>query len=288
MIRSDVNRYQIGQRIAKNFSSDRIFLCGDAAHTHSSGAAQGLNTGIHDAVNLGWKLALHIRGITKGSVLDTYDSERKRSVQQLIDYDKDISTLMSHKWPSWYKGDPNADPYLVLGEIFERAASFNTGLAISYPMNDINQNSTLETTVIPGSRPPYVELTMPGTRQKLGLQRVTRNLAKFWVIVFAGNPVLTHTSLAEFEKTLVNAKDLSSSEAVGWLTISVAAGNSPYETLGMKPFGDTFYDPTSSAHERFGFNPDEGGILVLRPDGLVGATGPLGEWVKDYFRAILQ
>ncbi|KAJ5123319.1 hypothetical protein N7448_009416 [Penicillium atrosanguineum] len=242
--------YQIGQRIAKDFSKERVFLCGDAAHTHSSGAAQGLNTGIHDAVNLGWKLALHIRGIVKENVLDTYDLERKHSVQQLIDYDRDISILMSRKWPSWYEGDPDADPYIVLGEIFEQAASFNTGLGISYPINDINQILPDGAIVAPGSRPPDVELITPGTKQTVRLQRLTRNFANFWVIVFAGNPGMTHTSLVELGKSLGTFKKFKSREAIGWLTISAVAGNSPYETLGMKPFGDTFFDPTNSAHER--------------------------------------
>ncbi|KAJ5670349.1 uncharacterized protein N7477_005712 [Penicillium maclennaniae] len=211
--------YQIGQRIAKDFLKGRIFLCGDAAHTHSSGAAQGLNTGIHDAVNLGWKLAPHLRGIVQENILDTYDLERKNSVQQLIDFDRDISILMSRKWPSWYEGDTDADLYIVLGEIFERAASFNTGLGISYPINDINQFSPDGTAVAPGSRPPDVELTTPGTKQTVKLQRVTRNLAKFWVIVFAGNPDLTHASLVELARFLGTFEKFNSREAIGWLTV---------------------------------------------------------------------
>ncbi|KAJ6113611.1 hypothetical protein N7523_006928 [Penicillium sp. IBT 18751x] len=281
--------YQIGQRIAKDFLKGRIFLCGDAAHTHSSGAAQGLNTGIHDAVNLGWKLALHLRGIVQENILDTYDLERKNSVQQLIDYDKDISILMSRKWPSWYEGGMDADPYIVLGEIFERAASFNTGLGISYPINDINQVSPDGTAVAPGSRPPDVELTTPGTKQTVRLQRVTRNLAKFWVIVFAGNPDLTNASLVELARFLGTFEKLNSREAIGWLTVSAVAGNSPYETLGMKPFGDTFFDPSESAHEAFAFKRDEGGIVILRPDGLLAAAGPLlGEWLRRYFEGVLK
>lgn len=84
--------------MAKEFSiRERTILCGDAAHTHSSGAAQGLNTAVHDAVNLGWKLALQTRGITKPEILQTYNEERELAVSQLIEYDKDISVLMTHK-----------------------------------------------------------------------------------------------------------------------------------------------------------------------------------------------
>jgi phenol 2-monooxygenase len=88
--------YVVGQRIARSFFvKDCIFLVGDACHTHSSGAAQGLNTGIHDAVNLGWKLSLVLQGLVNRDLLHTYESERLPNVQRLINYDKDISRLMT-------------------------------------------------------------------------------------------------------------------------------------------------------------------------------------------------
>lgn len=296
---SDLPRYTIGQRIAKSFAvkSNRVLLCGDAAHTHSSGAAQGLNTGIHDAVNLGWKLALQIRGITQTCVLDTYSPERMSAVQKLINYDKDISILMSHKWPSWYKGDPNADPYLLLGEIFNQAASFNTGLGISYASNALNQNipaskpsSTFELTVVPGSRPPDVDLHTPGTNQKVRFQQVTRNFGRFWVVVCLGNTAVTRPSLLDLRTFADDAGNpLRNHEAISWLTINPTVGYSPYEAIGMKPFGDTYYDPANEAHSKFGVEADKGAVLILRPDGLLGAAGPIdGAWIKGYFTSLFN
>ena len=55
----------------------RIFLAGDAAHVHSPAGAQGMNTGIQDAWNLGWKLALVTRGVADEALLDSYDAERR-------------------------------------------------------------------------------------------------------------------------------------------------------------------------------------------------------------------
>ncbi|KAJ6021068.1 hypothetical protein N7540_006572 [Penicillium herquei] len=257
--------YSIGQRIAKTFSTqDQIFLCGDAAHTHSSGAAQGLNTGIHDAVNLAWKLALHIRGVTNPAVLQTYSTERISAVQQLIEYDKDISILMSHKWPAWYTGDPNADPYIVLGTIFEKAASFNTGLGISYTSNHLNRLSTEFQGVRAGSRPPDVELTMPGTGRKMRFQEITRNVAKFWAVVFTGDISTTRMRLLQLRKDLETKENFNGN--VGWITVSAAAGCSPYEALSMDPFGNLFFDLEYVAHQKFGL--ESGGIVIIRPDGL--------------------
>ncbi|KAF7533285.1 hypothetical protein G7054_g7217 [Neopestalotiopsis clavispora] len=282
--------YSIGQRIAKTFSAkDRIFLCGDAGHTHSSGAAQGLNTGIHDAVNLGWKLALQIRGITKPDVLGTYSTERMTAVQKLINYDKDISLLMTNKWPSWYQGDPNADPSLVLGEIFEKSASFNTGLGISYPENILNQNHNSISAILPGSRPPDVELTMPGTEQKTRFQRITRNVGKFWVVIFTGNVAETRSSLLELQESLKTAPRLTDHQVIGWVTISPVVAPSTYESLGMAPIGATYYDPTTLAHQKFGVPLDQGAVFVLRPDGLVGSAGSIDtKWIEGYFSQVLQ
>lgn len=285
-----VHRYTIGQRIAREFSTkDRVFLCGDAAHTHSSGAAQGLNTGIHDAVNLGWKLALHIRGAIKPEVLSTYSPERLTAVNRLINYDKDIALLMSHKWPSWYTGDPNADPYIVLGEIMNKAASFNTGLGISYPPNVLNHASTVDLNVLTGARPPDVDLIMPGINTAIRFQRVTRNLAKFWVVVYTGKSQSTKTSLLKLEKFLETATELTTNQAIGWITISPTVGFSPYEALGMKPFGNLYFDPTNVAHEKIGIGLETGGVMVLRPDGLVGSAGHIdGPWIGAYFKNIMD
>jgi phenol 2-monooxygenase len=282
--------YTIGQRIAETFATkDRIFLCGDAAHTHSSGAAQGLNTGIHDAVNLAWKLALQIHGVTKPVVLETYSPERMSAVQKLVDYDKDISILMSHKWPSWYKGDKTADPYLLLGEIFESAASFNTGLGISYQPNVLNQAARVGFAIPSGSRPPDVELTAPGTNSKVRFQRITRNVAKFWVVVWTGDLNATRPALLELKTFLSLAGESTGNAALGWLTISPTVGCSPYEALGMKPFGDTYFDPGNVAHDKLGIDQEKGAVIILRPDGLVACSGPIeGGWINEYFAKIMR
>ncbi len=284
-------RYTIGQRIARDFSAAkcRVFICGDAAHTHSSGAAQGLNTGIHDAVNLGWKLALRIRGAARDGVLETYTAERRAAVQRLLDYDRDIATLMSRRWPPWYEGDPGADPYLALGELFEEAAPFNTGLGIAYPANLLNRAPGVRLTAAPGSRPPDVELSMPGTNRKVRLQRVTRNLARFWVLVLTGRVSSTRPSLQEMEKYMDYESELRTHKAIGWVTVSTVVGCSPYEAIGMRPFGDTYYDPTGLAHDKFRVDLEKGSVVILRPDGLVGSAGAIdGPWIKEYFSKVLN
>jgi len=69
--------FHIHHRHATRYRSGRVFLAGDAAHVHSPAGAQGMNTGIQDAWNLGWKLALVARGHANPGLLDTYETERQ-------------------------------------------------------------------------------------------------------------------------------------------------------------------------------------------------------------------
>lgn len=70
--------FRINERQVENYRSGRVFLAGDAAHVHSPAGGQGMNTGMQDAINLAWKLALVSRGIaTAPELLDSYDAERR-------------------------------------------------------------------------------------------------------------------------------------------------------------------------------------------------------------------
>ncbi|MGQ0607566.1 MAG: FAD-dependent monooxygenase [Chloroflexota bacterium] len=69
--------YRFSQRVADRFRDHRVLLAGDAAHVMSPFGARGLNSGVADAENLAWKLALILRGASPYSLLDTYDAERR-------------------------------------------------------------------------------------------------------------------------------------------------------------------------------------------------------------------
>ena len=71
-----INRFTDMTRQAASYRDKRVLLAGDAAHVHSPVGGQGLNTGVHDAVNLGWKLAQVVKGISSENLLDTYHAER--------------------------------------------------------------------------------------------------------------------------------------------------------------------------------------------------------------------
>jgi 2-polyprenyl-6-methoxyphenol hydroxylase-like FAD-dependent oxidoreductase len=76
--------YKVHTRHANKFSAGRGFLAGDSAHVHTPAGAQGMNTGIQDAYNLAWKIALAIRGKAETKLLDTYNEERLENAKHLL------------------------------------------------------------------------------------------------------------------------------------------------------------------------------------------------------------
>ncbi len=76
--------YRVHHRVAEHFRGGRAFLLGDAAHIHSPVGGQGMNTGIGDAINLGWKLAQVIQGRATPSLLDSYEGERIGFARSLV------------------------------------------------------------------------------------------------------------------------------------------------------------------------------------------------------------
>jgi phenol 2-monooxygenase len=274
--------YIVGQRIARSFFvNDCIFLAGDACHSHSSGAAQGLNTGLHDAVNLGWKLSLVLQGLAKPGLLHTYQTERLPNVQRLINYDKDISRLMTMQLPENWTGDPNADPNEVLGLVMKEAATFSSGLGIYYEPDScltFSQSSNLSS-IQPGQRAPDVPLQKPATFEATRLQTETPNHATFYTVVFAGEVAQTRSSLAAFTKAISGDKRLFDTKLpVQWLSVLAGPGGpSAFETLEGMPFGRVFYDENHSAHNRYDIDLKKGAVFVLRPDGWVGTLVEMDE-----------
>src|SRR5690606_12159072 len=97
--------YEIGQRLTDRFDDvpeaeattrdPRVFIAGDACHTHSPKAGQGMNVSMQDAFNLGWKLASVLRGRCAPRLLRTYSAERQAIAKELIDFDREWAALLS-------------------------------------------------------------------------------------------------------------------------------------------------------------------------------------------------
>lgn len=99
--------YEVGHRLTDRFDdvvpeergtrTPRVFITGDACHTHSAKAGQGMNVSMQDGFNIGWKLGHVLEGRSPESLLATYSAERQVVAKNLIDFDKEWSTLMAKK-----------------------------------------------------------------------------------------------------------------------------------------------------------------------------------------------
>lgn len=91
--------YEVAQRVTDGFADSdvdpRIFIAGDACHTHSAKAGQGLNVSMQDTLNLGWKLSAVLQGFARPELLESYSRERQPVAQHLIDFDREWSAMMA-------------------------------------------------------------------------------------------------------------------------------------------------------------------------------------------------
>ncbi|KAH8817321.1 pentachlorophenol 4-monooxygenase, partial [Xylogone sp. PMI_703] len=279
--------YTIKQGVADRFIiNDCIILAGDACHIHSSGAAQGMNTGVHDAINLSWKLGGVLHGLYNSSILETYDSERRSIAEELIRQDKDFSVLISNEIPDAYKNS-GLTPEVLLTNRMQESATFILGLGIKYNENQLNVNAN-SGVLVSGSRPCDALIYRPGGRVPMRLQQVTPNCGSFWVLVFTGALEHTKPKLAQLRAYIDSSECLikkADARAVKLLTIIDGMKAQGDEALGFKCFGRFYYDPQGEALSSYGFSEQEGGIAVLRPDGYLGFATALdkGMEVDTYF-----
>lgn len=128
--------YDIGQRLCEKFDdvpdeepANRlpcVFIAGDACHTHSPKAGQGMNVSMQDAFNLGWKLASVLRGQATPQLLHTYSAERQAVAKELIDFDREWAKLISAS-----PGSEGVSPENVQG-YFVRHGRYTAGTATKY------------------------------------------------------------------------------------------------------------------------------------------------------------
>ncbi|WP_431711643.1 FAD-binding monooxygenase [Glutamicibacter uratoxydans] len=127
--------YEVGHRLTDRFDDvlledigkrdPRVFITGDACHTHSAKAGQGMNVSMQDGFNLAWKLGHVLTGLAPESLLSTYSAERQVIAKNLIDFDKEWSTLMAKK-PEEFE-----DPSFV-ADFYVRTAEFPSGFMTEY------------------------------------------------------------------------------------------------------------------------------------------------------------
>lgn len=145
--------YEIGQRICGRYDDaadgeggsrePRVFIAGDACHTHSPKAGQGMNFSMQDTFNLGWKLAAVLRGQGASQLLRTYSAERQVVAQELIDFDREWAKMFSDraKQGEAAAGEGEGVDPKEFQRYFERHARFTAGMGTHYAPSLITGDS---------------------------------------------------------------------------------------------------------------------------------------------------
>jgi FAD binding domain len=128
-----LTRFTDETRLAQHYRKDRIFLAGDAAHMHAPMGGQGLNVGIQDAMNLGWKLASVLRGNASEALLDTYERERW-PVGEVLRRNTLAQVALFCKFdPSALAMRSTFEDLLHVPEVNRQLAAEGSGFGVAYP-----------------------------------------------------------------------------------------------------------------------------------------------------------
>ncbi|KAJ5916500.1 hypothetical protein N7504_000515 [Penicillium tannophilum] len=268
--------YNVNQQLADTYLADeRVLLAGDACHIHSSAGAQGMNTGVHDAVNLAWKLGGVIKGWYAPEALQTYEDERRTAAQYLIKLDKTVSAAVSGTVPEEYKG-LSLDANELWTKITSDSMLFNIGLGVSYQENIFNKYP-LTGMVSAGHRGPDSLLMAPGSRVPARLYQFTKSTGQWSIIVFAGQPAFTKEHLTLAVARLLELQSTLPKGMVRFLTLIAGSFGGGNNLFGTPRIGKFYFDPEYAAHGRYAVSTTQGAIVVLRPDGILGYATTLDD-----------
>jgi phenol 2-monooxygenase len=176
--------YAIGQRLADRFHKDmRVFLTGDACHTHSPKAGQGMNVSLQDGYNIGWKLGSVLSGLSPPSILESYVQERGKTAADLIAFDRELTQLFARK--EKYEGE--------FQEYFVRSGRYMAGFTARYGDSLVTGLEGSEESVAKGvevgKRFPSAQVVRFCDARAVQLQSACRSDGRWRVVVFAGDVV---------------------------------------------------------------------------------------------------
>ncbi|RZU65583.1 phenol 2-monooxygenase [Microterricola gilva] len=297
--------YEVGHRVTDRFDdvpveeigtrTPRVFIAGDACHTHSAKAGQGMNVSMQDGWNISWKLGHVLSGRSPESLLATYSAERHVVAKELIDFDRQWSTLMAKK-PEEYDSPSELEDFYV------RTAEFPAGFMTQYAPSMViaeEPEQALATGFPIGKRFTSAPVTRVADTNPVQLGHHHRADGRWRIYAFADearagessaladwaewlrsapeSPVLVHTPEGADLDSLFDVKVVYQQPHT-----EVDLGRVPTLFLPRTgPFGLIDYekvyasDPKHDIFELRGL--DRGGVVVVvRPDHYVAHVLPLG------------
>ncbi|MGP5257417.1 FAD-binding monooxygenase [Glutamicibacter ardleyensis] len=206
--------YEVGHRLTDRFDDvpveeigtrePRVFITGDACHTHSAKAGQGMNVSMQDGFNLAWKIGYVLSGRAPESLLRTYSSERQVIAKNLIDFDKQWSSLMA-AMPEDLEGKEGVAKFYV------RTAEFPAGFMTEYAPSELTgskDHQHLAKGFPIGKRFKSAEVMRLGDNNPVHLGHHHRADGRYRIYVFADQSVAgAESKVSELSKWLLESPE---------------------------------------------------------------------------------
>ena len=316
--------YRVGHRVTDKFDdvdaadvatrTPRVLLAGDACHTHTAKAGQGMNVSMQDTYNLGWKLIAVLQGRSPAGLLHTYNHERHGIAEDLIEMDTRWSTTIGAAQVD--PADPNA-ALIGLAETqrqFITNLEFTAGMATNYEAGPLTGDDThlrLATGYPPGRRFHSAEVIRLSDARKVHLGHVHRADARWRLYAFAdavdprnpasrlhglldvlagpGSPVARYTPAGWVADSVFDVRAILQQRHVelDWAQLHPFLRPST-GSLGLTDYEKVFCplpDENGDIFDLRGIDRGSGALVVVRPDQYVAMTLPLDgyEELSEFF-----
>jgi len=257
-----LNRSRSAPRVAKKFRADRLFLIGDAAHTHLPIGGQGMNSGMQDGFNLGWKLAAVIKGMAKPDLLDTYGAERLPVAEDLLKFtDRGFHSMVKPGDLAQRAMKLFGASVMGLESVQDRLRRTVGEVPISYLTSSLSDDHGGTIGPIAGERAPDGVAVRASDRKTVRLLQAIEGEA-WGLLIFAGlDQADVGGKLAEIAQRAV----------AGFGARVKPVLITPERPPESWP-GEVLIDRDQLLHDRYGVR--HAAIYLLRPDWYVGFRGP--------------
>ncbi|KAF1810463.1 hypothetical protein P152DRAFT_460587 [Eremomyces bilateralis CBS 781.70] len=306
--------YAIGQRLADQISKDnRIFLMGDAFHTHSPKAGQGMNMSLQDGYNIGWKLGYVLKGLSSPDLLRTYNLEREKTAADLIAFDRKLTKLFSIQTG----GNKIATAAETFREFFIMSGLYTAGLTTSYDESMITSLSrttqNLATKITVGMRFPSAQVVRFIDSRAVQLSAAALDADGKWKVVVLGGSVqnvrkgdsgsafLWKDQNPQFGPEIDGANMIEPVLVLHGDRTAIEQSDIPESyasergTYKIRQFHHVYVDDKSynsghgQAYDAWGVDPRHGAVIVVRPDQYVALVCPIDEApIHKFFEKVWQ
>ena len=313
--------YEVAQRLTDAFDDvtdaediPRVFIAGDACHTHSAKAGQGMNVSMQDAFNLGWKLAAVLEGRSDPTLLATYSAERQPIARELIDFDREWSAMLAApprdaEHPERGGVDPDE-----LQDYFVRQGRYTAGVATRYPTSQLigpTDHASLATGFEIGTRFHSAPVIRVGDARSIQLGHVARADGRWrlyafsdrrgerlaglcaWLAEDVDSPLRRFTRPEEDIDALIDARAILQAAHRDVVMRELPPLLRPHKgRLGLIDYEKVFCadpQPGRNIFEMRGINRELGCVVIVRPDQFVAHILPLDarDDISAFFAPIL-